>query len=214
MKQLLLATALIALPVAVFAAAETWVVPGAPPPSESASANPFGDLSPYETIVHDTQTLVDTGDLVAAEKRITDFETLWDDAEATMRPKSPSAWGNLDAAADDAFSALRAGKPDPAKVTDALAALSTTLASPAGRFAYPGEAQIVAGVAVTDANGHALPCEAMLADLRAALADGAIVPADTAKAADLQAKATERCNADDDKRADAFAAEALALAAQ
>jgi hypothetical protein len=212
MKQFLLAALLIALPTAAFTAVEMWIGPASPPASPSASADPLGDLSAYETIVADTRDLVESGDLIAAEERITDFETKWDDAEATMRPREPSAWDNVDAAADHAFAALRTRKPDPAKVKDALAALSSTLADPSGGSGSADVIQRVSGIAVTDANGHALPCEAMLEDLRSALSDGSIAASDKATATDLQAKATERCNADDDIRADAFTAQALALA--
>jgi hypothetical protein len=139
---------------------------------------------------------------------------MWDEAEATMRPMDPVAWGNVDSAADAAFSALRARNPDPEKVQAALLALSSTLANPSGASGDAGPAALVSGIAVTDANGHALPCEAMLSNLRIALTDGSIAVADTATANALQAKATERCNADDDTRADAFAAQALALAAR
>lgn len=211
MKQFLLATALIALPVAGFALVEASLL-GPPPAETAASSQSLGDLSSYETIVSDTRALADKGDLVAAEKRVTDFETQWDDAEATLRPKAPDDWGNVDAAADAAFSALRAGRPDPAAVDEALATLSLVLADPAGDGGSGGSAAAVSGIAVTDANGHAIPCEAMLGDLRNALADGSIAAADKAAADGLQAKATERCNADDDAHADAFAAQALALA--
>lgn len=69
----------------------------------------------------------------------------------------------------------------------------------------------VAGVSTTDANDRALPCEVMLKDLSGRLAT-ATVPAGTmTQISGLQAKALERCNADDDARADAFAAQALAL---
>lgn len=211
MKQFLLATTLIALPVIVFAAVETWVVP--PSPTAAIQGAPLGDLSAYEAIVNATQDLAGAGDLTAAKTKITAFETKWDDAEFTLRPKAPAAWGNVDTAADVALSALRAGQPDPAKVKSELAALAIVLANPAGNGTSSGGVKTVAGIAVTDAGGHAIPCEAMLSNLRAALTGGAIAGADKPKAADLQSKATERCNADDDTRADAVAAEALALAA-
>lgn len=214
MKQLLLATALIALPAAGFAAVETWLVGETTAAADTGQARSLGDLSAYETIVKDSMKLVDAGDLAAAETRITDFETMWDEAEAALRPEAPGAWGNIDAAADAAFAALRARAPSATDVKGALAALSSTLADPAGGAAERGGARSVSGVAVTDANGHPIPCESMLADLRAALADGSIAAADAAKAGGLQAKAMERCNADDDARADSFAAEALALRAR
>ena len=212
MKQFLLAATLIAMPVCVFAAVETWVVP--PSPAAAATEpDPLGDLSAYETIVVATQELAGSGDISAAENKITEFETKWDDAESTLRPKAPAAWGNVDTAADDALSALRARQPDPATVKTTLAALSGALGDPAGSGTSGGAAQTVSGIAVTDANGHAIPCEAMLSDLRTALADGSIADADRGNATDFQSKATERCNADDDTRADAFTAQALALAA-
>ncbi len=57
-----------------------------------------------------------------------------------------------------------------------------------------------------------VPCEEMLQQLRDAEATATNVSdADKAKIADLETKGIERCNADDDKRADAFFAEALAI---
>ncbi len=211
MKQFVLAAVLILLPVMVFGAVEIWVLPGtgAVPGPGSGSA-PLGDLADYQAIVTDTRDRVVAGDLVAAETRITDFETRWDDAEPTMRPKAPAAWGTVDAAADDVFTALRARNPDPAKAKEALAALSAALSDPSGG-GQSGGVHSVAGIAVTDANGHPIPCESMLEELRSALAGGTVASADKARLADLQAQATERCNADDDAHADAFAAQARAL---
>lgn len=210
MRQLLLATALIALPVAGFALVEL-TFPSSAPATTAPGTESLGDLSSYETIVGDTEALAKHGDLVAAERRVTDFETRWDEDEATLRPKAPESWGNVDAAADAAFSALRARHPDAAAVQESLAALSLVLVEPAGG-GVSGTATAVSGIAVTDAKGHAIPCEAMLANLRKALAAGAIAATDKPVAIGLQAKATERCNADDDARADAFSAQALALA--
>ncbi|MGO4122945.1 hypothetical protein AB4Z01_01035 [Inquilinus sp. YAF38] len=72
---------------------------------------------------------------------------------------------------------------------------------------------LLATVSVLAAPAQAAPppCEDMLEQLRAALATA--TPSDTDKAAitDLQAKGIERCNADDDKRADDFFAQALKL---
>lgn len=56
-----------------------------------------------------------------------------------------------------------------------------------------------------------VPCEDMLKDLRAAEASAKIDPAVKAQYEDLKAKGVERCNADDDKRADAFFADAMKL---
>lgn len=211
MRQLLLASALIALPVAGFSAFEL-LLPGAPPATAGAVTDSLGDLSVYETIVADTQDLAKQGDLTAAERRATDFETQWDEDESSLRPKAPEAWGNVDAAADDAFAALRAAKPDQTAVEQSLAALSLALVDPAGGGGPAGTAALVNGIAVTDANGHPLPCESLLTHLRVALSDGPINASARPAATALQAKALERCNADDDVRANAFSAQALALA--
>ena len=211
MKQFLLAAVLIAVPVAAFVIVEAWLLPNSGSASAETAPNPLGDLSGYQTIVSDTRDLVASGDLAKAETRATDFETKWDDAESTLRPKAPAAWGNVDAAADKVFTALRAQDPNPKTAKDALAGLSKTLSHPSGGGSSGGVQQ-VAGVPVTDANGHPIPCETMLGKLRTALSDGSIAGSGTSKANDLQSKALERCNADDDTHADQFTAQALALA--
>jgi hypothetical protein len=82
MRNLLLSVVLIAVPVAGFAAVEMWLMPA--PASQSASMG-LGDLAPFAAIVTDTQTIAATGDLAAAQTRITDLETAWDEAEPTLR---------------------------------------------------------------------------------------------------------------------------------
>ena len=56
-----------------------------------------------------------------------------------------------------------------------------------------------------------VPCEDALKDLRAAEAAAKPSDADKTKIADLEAKGVERCNADDDKRADDFFAQAMKI---
>lgn len=212
MKQFLLATVLIALPVAVFSGIEHFVIaPDASVAEQQGSAPSLGDTSTFAAIVSDAQKIAATGDLVAAETRITDLETAWDDAAQELRAQAPEAWGNVDASADAAFSALRAKSPDPARVEIALSDLRATLANPTRSATVEGAAQTLNGIAVTDAAGHPLPCELMLSDLRDALSAGRAPDAAKPQITDLQSKATERCNADDDRRADAFSAQALAL---
>jgi hypothetical protein len=53
------------------------------------------------------------------------------------------------------------------------------------------------------------PCEIVLKDLRAAAAKAKLSDADKAQVTDLENKGIERCNADDDKRADDFFAQAM-----
>lgn len=61
------------------------------------------------------------------------------------------------------------------------------------------------------AHAATVPCEDMLKDMRAAKAKAKLSDADMAKVNDLEAKAVERCNADDDTRSDKFLTEAMAL---
>lgn len=207
MRQALLALMLIVAPVLVFAGF-TKYQSGA-----SAAEAVLGDLSVLKTIVVDVQTIAKSGDLVAAKKRITDFETEWDDAEKKMRPMNKVAWGNVDEAADNALSALRADQPQSGKVSDTLAALEQRLDSPLSEAGSGSDqAQVmVGGIAITGADGRYTPCEDMVSQLR----DGetaATLASDAKTAVDaLLSKAMERCNADDDQHADEFSAQGLAL---
>jgi hypothetical protein len=205
LRNLALSATLIAVPAAGFALAEMFISPVSQTTAAAQSPG-LGDLSAYKTIVADTQTIAATGDFAAAEHRITDLETLWDQNASALRQADRAAWNSVDAAADDAFSALRAGTPDGATVTAALATLAATLDAPVPAAAS-GPIQYVSGIAVTDETGRAIPCEDLIGQVRAAI--GTATPA--AAVADLQAKALERCNADDDAHADAFSAQALAL---
>lgn len=205
LRNLLLSAALIAVPVGGFALAEINISPTAQLVSAAPALAGLGDLSPYKTIVTDAQAIAATGDFAAAEHRIVDLEILWDQNAPALRQADRAAWNTVDAAADDAFSALRAGTPDKAKVDAALANLLGTLDAPVPAAAA-GPVQYVAGIAVTDESGRALPCEDLIGQLRDAI--GGATP--TAAVADLQSRALERCNADDDAHADAYSAQALA----
>jgi hypothetical protein len=56
-----------------------------------------------------------------------------------------------------------------------------------------------------------VPCEDMLKDVRAKMSAAKLNDSDKAKVQDLEAKGVERCNADDDKRADDFFTQALKI---
>ncbi|TQX84250.1 MULTISPECIES: hypothetical protein [Rhizobium] len=56
-----------------------------------------------------------------------------------------------------------------------------------------------------------VPCEEMLKDMRATKASAKLSDADKTKVDDLEAKAVERCNADDDTRSDKFLSEAMKI---
>lgn len=207
MKQFLLATVLIVVAVGAFFGGRAVMMPAVP---AAAASNPLGDLSAMAAIVSDVQGIAKSGDLEKAKARIKDLETAWDEAQPTLQPKDPEAWGRVDGAADDALSALRAGSPDAAEVETTLAALQVALADPgATGTGESGGVQMIGGIAVTDATGHPLPCEAMLKDISSKSAAVTLTAEAAAKVEDLVAKATERCNADDDKNADAFSAQAL-----
>ena len=125
MRQLLLATALIALPVAAFTGYNLFAAGAAV--TANAPAASLGDLSSFRTIISDVQTIAASGDLGAATTRIKDFELAWDANEKGLKPMDPAHWGLIDEAADGAFTALRSGKPDPALITEALVALQASL---------------------------------------------------------------------------------------
>lgn len=207
MRNLLLSAVLIAVPALGFTLVETRLMPSAAAVAATPAASPLGDMSAYISIVNDVRTIAAGGDLVAAEKRARDLESLWDQNADALRALDANAWGAIDGANDGLFSSLRAGKPDQAKVLAAVAVLQQALAgsAPAGQG---GGVQQVAGIDVTDANGHPLPCEAMAGQVKDALTAAA---SPDPKAQDLLFKALERCNADDDVHADAFSAQALSL---
>lgn len=209
MKQILLATALIALPVATFTAFQAFLAPAVA--ATVASVDPLGDLSALSTIIAEVQSIAASGDYTKAETRITDFETAWDDAASAMRALDSNAWGNVDQAADAALDALRAGTPDATAVLATLGDLMAKLTDPAqaGTPAPKGSIILISGIAVTDDASRALPCETLLTQVADGLAASTL--ADKQPVIDLQTKALERCNADDDARADGFSAQALGL---
>jgi hypothetical protein len=124
MKQILLATALIALPVAAFTGFQVAF------PTSQASAGAaagIGDTTIFTSIITDVQALAAKGDFAGAKTRITDFELAWDENSKGLRPMDPAYWDNIDGAADAALSAVRASTPNAAAITTALADLQTAL---------------------------------------------------------------------------------------
>jgi hypothetical protein len=69
----------------------------------------------------------------------------------------------------------------------------------------------VGGFASSTYGAGIVPCEDMLKDVRATAKSAKLSDADMKKVTDLETKGVERCNADDDKRADGFLADALKI---
>ena len=105
------------------AAAAPAVAAPVPAPRLVAAASALGSLAPYRTIVSDTLTIVDKGDIAGARARIKDLETLWDKDEATLKPKDKTAWTGIDKSIDNALTAIRSPSPKPADCATALKAL-------------------------------------------------------------------------------------------
>lgn len=209
MKQIALAVALIAAPVAAFSAYQSLG-----PSAVAAAAQPLGDLTEFQKITTDIRTIADSGDLIAAERRATDLETLWDDEESNLRPKAPEAWGNVDQAADGVFKALRRGVPTVEKVDLALNDLQAALSGSATPGTATGTLAKIDGIAVTDSVGHPLPCEDMVGQLKSIVEAKTLQPKQQTEAEGYLTKALERCNADDDAWADAFSAHGISLASK
>jgi hypothetical protein len=107
----------------------------------SASASPLGDMTQFVTITQDTLDKLTAGNQAAATARITDLETAWDNAQATLKRRSPDAWTGVDGKIDRVLRELRSTSPNPTTETAALTALLAQMApSPSTTTAVGGAA--------------------------------------------------------------------------
>ena len=96
----------------------------------AAPTSPLGDVSSFRGITQDTLDRLDRlarGDQAGATTRVDDLETAWDDAEARLKPRSPSEWNAVDGKIDTVLRELRATDPDPTSEKAALNALLAQL---------------------------------------------------------------------------------------
>lgn len=75
------------------------------------SATPLGNVSVFTSIADDTLRLLRSHDVAAATARITDLETVWDEAEDRLQEMNPDAWDKVDQDIDRALAQLRAKTP-------------------------------------------------------------------------------------------------------
>lgn len=95
--------------------------------STSAVPTPLGDLTAFIAITQDTLDRLTSGNQAAATTRITDLESAWDNAEATLKRRNPDAWHAVDDKIDTVLRELRSTNPNPTTETAALNALLTQM---------------------------------------------------------------------------------------
>ncbi|QEN87248.1 hypothetical protein FZC33_13330 [Labrys sp. KNU-23] len=100
------------------------------PKPATAVAYPWQDLLMLEVMVTETIVLASKEDLGAAEKRIGDFEAVWQNAQTHVRPWDIRLWRLVDQAIMRAGAELRGSERSPVR---AKAALSSLLAALSGR---------------------------------------------------------------------------------
>jgi len=89
----------------------------------SSPASPLGDMSAFVVITQDTLAKLDAGQQADATARITDLESAWDNAEATLKRRNVDAWHGVDDKIDVVLRELRSTSPNPVTEKSALTAL-------------------------------------------------------------------------------------------
>lgn len=88
-----------------------------------AATSPLGDMTAFITITQDTLDLLNTGKQSDATTRITDLESAWDNAAATLQRRNADEWHAVDDKIDAVLRELRSTSPNPATEKPALEAL-------------------------------------------------------------------------------------------
>ena len=111
------------------AIAPTSVTSGAPadPGSTTVASSPLGDMTAFITISQDTLDLLDAGRQPDATTRITDLESAWDNAQATLKRRNADEWHAVDDKIDNVLRELRSTSPNPTTEKAALQALLTRM---------------------------------------------------------------------------------------
>ena len=91
--------------------------------SSSAFNSELGDMSKFTTIATDTLDLLRSGKQSEATTRITDLESAWDNAQATLKRRNSTAWHGVDDKIDIVLRALRSTNPNNASEVLALESL-------------------------------------------------------------------------------------------
>ena len=85
--------------------------------------SPLGDMSVFVTITQDTLTMLEAGDQPGATAQITDLESAWDNAQATLERRNTAEWHAVDDRIDTVLRELRSTNPNSATEAQALRAL-------------------------------------------------------------------------------------------
>jgi uncharacterized membrane-anchored protein len=93
----------------------------------AVATSPLGDMSAFIVITQDTLDLLTAGKQADATTRITDLESAWDNAQATLKRRNPDEWTAVDDKIDAVLRELRSTTPNAATETAALQALLTQM---------------------------------------------------------------------------------------
>lgn len=88
-----------------------------------SAGSPLGDMSAFIAITQDTLDLLTADRQAEATNRITDLESAWDNAAATLQRRDKEEWHAVDDRIDAVLRELRATSPNPQTETQALQAL-------------------------------------------------------------------------------------------